>query len=107
MKQDTMLFQFEYMKMNCISCYLFRNIVIVLHCSDGIQNRDESNVDCGGSCTPCKGVYFQTYFYNDSLRNMSQEVLISMSLEYSCSVYRNRTSGQGKYRRYLMELIKY
>ncbi len=31
-------------------------IVVLPTCSDGIQNGDETGIDCGGSCGPCTGV---------------------------------------------------
>lgn len=30
------------------------SVVVTPTCSDGIQNGDETGVDCGGSCTPCQ-----------------------------------------------------
>lgn len=29
-------------------------VAVVPTCTDGVQNGDETGVDCGGSCTPCK-----------------------------------------------------
>ena len=43
----------------------FNNVIEQISCTDGIQNGDETGVDCGGSCTPCidgldfSGVYIQ------------------------------------------------
>ena len=31
-------------------------IVVLPTCNDGIQNGDETGIDCGGSCGPCTGV---------------------------------------------------
>ena len=42
-----------------------QNYICTLHdsvtCNDGIENGDETGVDCGGSCEACKGMYFQAY----------------------------------------------
>ena len=32
-----------------------------MHCFDEIKNGDEWDVDCGGSCKPCKGMHFGIY----------------------------------------------
>jgi hypothetical protein len=37
----------------CSSCKK-KDAIIEQTCSDGIQNQDETGVDCGGPCTPCK-----------------------------------------------------
>lgn len=43
----------------------FNNVIEQVSCSDGIQNGDETGVDCGGSCPQCidgldfSGVYVQ------------------------------------------------
>ena len=37
--------------------YIYENF-IVLHCHDELLNGDETGVDCGGSCEPCKGMYY-------------------------------------------------
>ena len=31
------------------------NILNDATCDDGIQNADETSIDCGGSCEPCDG----------------------------------------------------
>ena len=36
----------------------FDKILTVPHCLDGHRNEDETDVDCGGSCKPCEGMYF-------------------------------------------------
>jgi hypothetical protein len=35
--------------------YLYKESFTPGTCSDGIQNQDETGIDCGGSCTPCSG----------------------------------------------------
>lgn len=37
------------------SCSVYNNTGSGGTCSDGIQNGDETGVDCGGSCVPCSG----------------------------------------------------
>ena len=45
-------------KVDHITCriYTYRMNVIVLHCTDGLKNGDETGLDCGGSCEPCTGI---------------------------------------------------
>lgn len=45
------------------------NIINEATCSDGIQNGDETDVDCGGSCEPCIGAvdFSGTYGQEDSM----------------------------------------
>ena len=50
----------------CRSANLFLHIhihknYVVIHCADGLKNGDETGLDCGGSCDPCKGIYTQVY----------------------------------------------
>ncbi|MBK8279564.1 MAG: hypothetical protein IPK94_05285 [Saprospiraceae bacterium] len=35
------------------------SIGIIAHCSDGIQNGDETGIDCGGECGPLSGRSFK------------------------------------------------
>lgn len=43
------------------------SIGIIAHCSDGIQNGDETGIDCGGECGPCQAVALNTC--NDGIQN--------------------------------------
>jgi hypothetical protein len=45
------------------------NIINDVTCDDGIQNGDETGVDCGGSCEPCTGAidFSGTYMQEDSM----------------------------------------
>ena len=45
----------------CLSYTYWLN-VIVLHCTDGLKNGDETGLDCGGSCDPCKGMLFNVHW---------------------------------------------
>ena len=55
------------------SRYLHSNSTTAPSCSDGIQNGDETGVDCGGSCpTPCGGGTSTTLNFESGLGNWSQ-----------------------------------
>ena len=43
----------------------FDKILTVPHCLDERKNEDETGVDCGGSCKPCKGIYFDNAYHFD------------------------------------------
>ena len=55
---------------NLLVCFNLNNILymsftkylIVSHCLDGSQNEDETDIDCGGSCKPCKRMYFDNIY---------------------------------------------
>lgn len=53
------------MLLGCEDADDFNNVIEQISCSDGIQNGDETGVDCGGDCIPClngldfSGVYVQ------------------------------------------------
>ena len=40
---------------SCLYIFMKNKKFIVLHCDDEQLNGDETGVDCGGSCEPCKG----------------------------------------------------
>ena len=41
----------------------FTKYLIVSHCLDGNRNEDETDIDCGGSCKPCKRMIFDNIHY--------------------------------------------
>ncbi|MFS4454704.1 beta strand repeat-containing protein [Maribacter sp. 2304DJ31-5] len=48
-------------------------------CTDGIQNGDETGVDCGGSCTPC------TTMSVDLSGDVSENTILDATIEYTLS----------------------
>jgi len=57
------------------------NILNDATCDDGIQNADETAIDCGGSCEPCDGVldFSGTYDQQDSMGRPAINTVFSAS----------------------------
>lgn len=46
-------------------------------CSDGIQNQNETGIDCGGSCSPCPIVYPKGGYYGANLLQTDTMSIVS------------------------------
>ena len=75
---------------------------VVPTCNDGIQNGDETGVDCGGSCEPCN-----TDMYCDSnANNASEEYVRNVKLGTIDNTTEGSTGGYGDYTSLSTELPK-
>lgn len=62
-------------------------------CSDGIENQDETNVDCGGVCTSING----GYFYNGEC-HQEEESKLSGLLDFSVTDIETQEADSGAFK---------
>ena len=63
------------------------------HCFNGVQDMNESGVDCGGPCLECVEV---TEIYNQTIGNKTSVIIISWNVTPLCLNQRIDGSPEGR-----------
>jgi hypothetical protein len=68
----------------------FTICIVQAHCSDGVRNQGETDVDCGGPCPACTG-------YNHPLTGIAMEYVGACMVNTCSGTYRDNGGAAGNY----------